>query len=97
MGGVGNNLFAPDVNISRQEMAVMLHRYADFMGIEIPSIRTGSFADEDKISDWAIEAARVMYEADIINGRGDSIFDPQAGASRAEVVTLLMRFLQDIV
>jgi hypothetical protein len=97
VSGYGDGLFGPNDDITREQMAVILYNYAIFMNIELPSIRTGAFTDDAQISDWAKEAVNAMYEAGIINGKGGGVFNPLAGATRAEVATILMRFLEEIV
>ena len=92
--GVGVNQFAPDTIITRQDIAVMLARYADIMGLEAPEVNAGAvFADADSIADYAKDAAAAMQKAEIISGRPGGMFDPKAGATRAEVSTMLHRFM----
>jgi|GEM_PF-690535 len=95
VNGVGDKKFAPQTNISREEMATILHRYCQYKEIELKSIREdGAFADADIISSWAAEAVASMYAAEIINGKGEGIFDPSGNATRAEVATLFMNFME---
>ena len=97
VSGVGNNLFAPDVKITREQMAVMLYNYCTYKGIELAAIRdTGSFADANTVSDWAAEAVQAMYRAGILSGKGEGIFDPTGTATRAEVAQMLMNFMEAI-
>ena len=93
VAGVGGNLFAPDDDITREQMAVMLYNYAKYVDAALPKNRTGTCADEAQISDWAKEAVAAMYAAEILNGKGANTFDPQGRASRAEVATMFMRFV----
>lgn len=93
VSGVGGNSFAPDAIITRQDMAVMLVRYAAAMGLEAPAMHAGAgFADEDSIAAYAKDAATAMQKAGIISGKPGRIFDPKAGATRAEVSAMLHRF-----
>ena len=97
VSGIGNNLFAPDSNITREQMAVMLFNYARIMKLDLPAIRAaGVFADSNQISSWAKEAVDVMYRAGIINGKGENAFDPGGNATRAEVATMFMNFIKAI-
>ena len=97
VSGIGNNLFAPDNNITREQMAVMLVNYAKTMNINLPTVRgTVVFSDSNQISSWAREAVDVMYRAGIINGKGGNTFDPGGNAIRAEVATMFMNFLKAI-
>ena len=94
--GVGNDNFAPNAHITREQMAVMLYRYADVMGIEFEDSVTETFTDEASISYWAVDAVSVIQSAGIVVGRPDGRFDPQATATRAEVATIFARFLSII-
>jgi hypothetical protein len=94
--GVANRNFAPGVPITREQMAVMLHRFIMVFDIELPLTEAREltpFADIHSISYWALESAAFMQAAGIIAGRGNGIFDPQATATRAEVATVFVRLL----
>lgn len=94
VSGFGGNSFAPEAIITRQDMAVMLARYAAAMGLEAPAMNAGAtFADAGKISDYAKDAATAMQKAGIISGKPGGVFDPKAGATRAEVSAMLHRFM----
>lgn len=94
VAGVGNNCFAPNAEITREQMAVMLYNYAIYIGAELPHNRSGEFADEAKIASWASTAVNAMYAAEIISGKGENNFDPQGKATRAEVAAVLHRFME---
>jgi len=96
VSGFGDGRFGPNDDITREQMALILSNYARVMGYEFIGIRTGSFNDEALISAWALQAVNAMYNAGIINGRGNGDFDPQGNATRAEVATLLRNFLEVI-
>jgi S-layer homology domain. len=93
VNGIGDGLFAPNDNITREQMALMLYNYCIVMGIELPETREMiAFSDADSVSDWAKEAVAAMYMAGVLSGKGDGVFDPQGQATRAEVATMLMNF-----
>jgi len=96
VNGVGNNLFAPTQEITREQMAVMLYNYCVFKGTPLPVTRTGSFADAGSINGWAVEAVNAMYQAGILNGKGEGAFDPQGKATRAEIAQMFMNFIEAI-
>ena len=75
-------------------MAVMLHNYIVFRGIELPNGATGIFTDQAEISYWAIEGVLAIQAAGIITGYPDGSFQPQGTATRAEVATIFARFLE---
>lgn len=94
VNGVGDNRFAPDDNITREQMAVILHNFAKTVDMELPQKREGDFADHADISPWAKEAVDAMYAAEVLNGKGGNNFDPKGNATRAEVATMFMNFLE---
>ena len=94
VSGVGGGRFDPDSSITREQMAVILYNYTKTAGIELPVIReVAAFSDANQISPWAVEALDVMYSAGILNGKGNGGFDPKGTATRAEVATLFMNFV----
>jgi hypothetical protein len=94
VGGVGGNLFAPGNNISRQDFAVILMRYADFAGKQFPVTRQFvTFADDAEIADYAKNAVQTLYNGGIINGVGGDAINPKGSATRAEVAAMLHRFI----
>ena len=94
--GVGNDNFAPNAPITREQMAAMLYRYIQIRGIEIPANQTTTFADFDAISYWAVDAVEAIQAAGIITGRPSGNFDPRTTAIRAEVAAIFARFLNVI-
>ncbi|MFC4104263.1 S-layer homology domain-containing protein [Paenibacillus xanthanilyticus] len=82
--------FQPNARISREEMAVMLKRFADATGVALPtSGGAASFVDQAKISAWAAEAVSALSQAGLLAGKGNGAFDPQGGATRAEAAKVV--------
>jgi uncharacterized repeat protein (TIGR02543 family) len=95
--GIGGGLFAPDTEITRQDMAVMLMRYIEFIKYDYAvSEEYLVFADEDEISGYAKNAVQVLNKLGIINGKGNNIIDPKEKATRAEAAAMLHRFSEAI-
>lgn len=92
--GTSDTTFTPDRAVTREEMSVLLSRYAEFAGITLKEGETVIFTDSDEISDYAEEAVAAMAGAGLIEGTGDGTFAPQKTATRAEVAALLTRFIQ---
>jgi|GEM_PF-3045294 len=93
--GIGDNKFAPDADVTREQLAAILYRYAEVMGITLPEITTAAIFDDDaNISGYAKEAVAAMQKAAIINGKPGNIFDPQGNATRAEVAAMLHRLCE---
>jgi|GEM_PF-6847921 len=92
--GVAPNRYAPNRPITRQDLAAILMRYADFAGLELPELyEPPEFVDGDEISPYATEAVEALCRAGVIFGKPGGIFDPKGYATRAELATMLTRFL----
>ena len=97
VNGVGNGKFDPEGKITREQMAAILFRYAQKKGID--TSRRGNlsaFPDANKISDYAKEAVLWTVGEGIINGSDGKLL-PQGTATRAQVATILMRYIENIV
>ena len=93
--GYGDRKFGPNDPVSRQDLAVILARYADFMGIALLSAQSyPGFNDEADIANYAKEAIERLFKANIVSGYPDGSFNPQGKAVRAEVAAMLMRFIE---
>jgi hypothetical protein len=89
--GMGNGIFDPNGNITREQAAVMLSRLADAIGFILPHYAAQLFDDDDLISVWAKEAVMQMRTAEIINGMGDNKFAPQNLYTREQSIVTIMR------
>lgn len=89
INGVGENRFAPDELVSRQDAAVMIHRaltkYAQISADE----ETEQFVDSDEISEYALEACNVLKQNEIIQGKGENNFAPLENMTRAEAAKFI--------
>jgi len=99
VGGVGGNRFAPGVSVTREEFAVLLHRFAGFKGHDT-TVRQGpqwnSFTDRDQISTWAGAREALIWANyhGLITGRPPALIVPGGTAVRAEAAGLLVRYIQ---
>lgn len=90
--GKGDNQFDPFSNVTRQEIAVILYRYAAQMGYDVSrSADLSPFGDEDAVAAWAREAVTWAVGAGILSGSGGLLL-PNGDATRAEVSAMLHRF-----
>ena len=97
VGGVGNGRFDPEGNITREQMATILHRYADKKGLDTSKRDDLSgFPDGGNVQSWAKDAMQWVVAEGIINGSEGKLL-PQGNATRAQVATILMRFIENIV
>jgi len=93
--GMGDGTFRPDQPVTRQEMAVFLHRYANAMGITLTQNATlPAFRDMHTVAHWAREAVIALQQAGVIQGIGGGLFDPLASSNRASVASMIANFHQ---
>lgn len=96
VNGVAKNVFAPDASITREQIATMLYRYAGAEAAKEDKL--SAFPDAAKVSDWAKEALNWAVASGLINGvadaNGTANLEPQATATRAQIATILMRWLE---
>ncbi len=85
----------PTAQISRQELATMLYRYAQFKKVDVSvgeDTNILSYDDAFSISEWAMPAMQWACGAEIINGMGDGTLNPTGSATRAQVAKMLMAY-----
>ena len=87
--------FAPDDSITREQMATLLMRYAQYKQYDV-SVRNdlSGYADAGDISDWALAGMQWANAAGLVNGRTATTLVPEGTANRAEIATLIMRFCE---
>lgn len=94
--GIGGDLFAPDLTVSREQMATFLHRYAVGKGMDVtvsdPDAVLAGFADGGEVSNFAKEAMIWAVDSGIIHGMDAQTLAPGAGTTRAQAAVMLYRF-----
>lgn len=91
--GLDEFSFAPNENITREQVALILYRFAMQKGMKWErSENSTNFSDSDKISSWAKEAVEWASDMGIILGDEENRFMPDKSATRAEISAMLMRF-----
>ena len=83
----------PDGNITREQFATMLWRYA---GSPAGDGTLSSFGDSASVNGYAVDAMRWAVSTGIISGMSDGTLAPQSSATRAQVATMLMRFVENL-
>ena len=101
VNGVDATHFAPDDEVTREQIATILFRYAEKKGVDTTK-RAGlaSFPDANKVSDYAKEALAWANAEGLVKGsneNGKDYLDPTGSATRAQVATILARYAQSIV
>lgn len=93
INGYQNNRFAAADMITREQLAVMLYRYAESMGCKTSGeYKMPAFKDMDKISGWSEAAVRWAAGNGFLKGRSGGVLDPKGEATRAECASILMQF-----
>lgn len=88
--GVGQGNFAPDKELTREEMAVMMTKFLKVSGKNLNAKgKTNAFKDEDKIQGWAKDSVKEMARLGIVSGMGDGSFAPKSPFTRAQVAQVL--------
>ena len=90
--GFEDGTFRPDQPVTREELAVMLWRYAGSPAVADAAL---PFGDAAKASEWALDALRWAVKQGILNGKGNGVLDPQGLATRAEAAKMLRTFIEE--
>lgn len=91
--GYAGGEFRPDGEITREQLAVMLYRYAGSPAVSGSSL---PFSDAASVSGYAREAIAWASANGIMSGKGGGVLDPQGGATRAEVAQMLLNFVASL-
>ncbi len=93
MSGVGSGKFDPNGELSREQLATILYRYAETKGKGFGGVISFklNFPDAGKVEEWAVEPFCWMVFNGIMNGK-DGMLAPKDSTTRAEIATVLMRF-----
>ncbi len=96
VNGVTGNLFAPNANITREQIATIIYRYAEVKGMNAVNMAENliEFADSNEISEYAVSALNWAVGCGLINGKTPTTLNPQDNATRAEIATILQRFIE---
>ncbi|KGG80951.1 hypothetical protein Y919_03335 [Caloranaerobacter azorensis H53214] len=86
-----NEMFNPNGEITREEMAVMIVRALKLVAPEEDCIIDAVFKDENDISDWAKEAVKVAASRGLVEGVGGNRFAPKESATRAQAAVIIYR------
>lgn len=97
VSGVNDTEFAPDADITREQTAAVIYRYAKFKNYDTTAAGDVSqFADKDSISGWALAAIEWANAAGLITGTSDTALSPKDCTTRAQIAAILMGFCENI-
>ena len=97
VNGVTENEFAPNSNITREQIAAIMFRYAKYKGYDVSvgeSTNILSYTDAESISEYAIFAMQWACGSGLVKGKTEISINPQDNAKRAEIAAILQRFLE---
>jgi len=93
--GYGKDKFGPDDPITREQLAAIFYRYADYKGYDLTvKGNLDKFRDADKITDYAKTAMQWAVGSGLVKGKSGNLLDPQGTATRAEIAAMLHRFIE---
>ena len=93
--GYSKDKFGPDDPITREQLAAIFYRYADYKGYDLTvKGNLDKFKDADKITDYAKTAMQWAVGSGLVKGKSGNLLDPQGTATRAEIAAMLHRFIE---
>ncbi len=99
VNGIGGNKFDPEGEVTREQIAAILSRYAESKGVDTSKrAELASFPDADKVSAYAKDAMAWAVENGLVNGiknGSETTLAPQGTATRAQVAAILARYVQN--
>ncbi len=97
VNGVSATKFDPNGKLNRETVATMLYRYAKYKGVDVESVAVdlSKYTDADGISSWALEALGWANAEGYINGMTATTIVPKGNATRAQMATILARYIYD--
>lgn len=96
--GTSATTFAPNDSITREQMAAILYRYAQYKGYDVTKkADLSGYSDNGQVSAYAKDALAWANAAKLINGVTNTTLAPQGNATRAQVSAILHRFCDGVV
>lgn len=96
-GGYSDELFGPNDTITREQMATILYRYAQYKGCDTAAkADLSKYTDAAQVGSWASDAIRWANAEGLVNGTSAATLTPKGSATRAQVAVILTRFCQNI-
>ena len=96
VNGVSETEFAPDAEITREQMAAIMFRYAQYKGMDAVTLEENlHFADASEISEYAVSAMNWAVGTGLLKGKTASSLNPKDGTTRAETAAILHRYIEN--
>ena len=97
VNGVSETEFAPGKDITREQLATILFRYAEEKGYDVSArADLSAYPDADQIQSYAAESVAWAVAEGLIQGFEDNTLRPAGNATRAQIATILMRFCEGV-
>lgn len=99
VSGYGSGKFGPNDQVTREQLAAILYRYAQYKKYDVSvgeDTNILSYDDAQSISSYAIPAIQWACGAGVVTGKSGSKLDSKGNATRAEVAAMLMRFCENV-
>lgn len=99
VSGYGSGKFGPNDKVTREQLAAILYRYAQYKKYDVSvgeDTNILSYDDAQSISSYAIPAIQWACGAGVVTGKSGSKLDSKGNATRAEVAAMLMRFCENV-
>ena len=97
VNGISATEFSPSGDLTREQLATILYRYAEGMGYDVSaSSDLSGFPDAGDIQSYATQALSWAVAEGLLQGFEDESLQPQATATRAQIATILMRFCETV-
>jgi len=97
VNGITESEFAPDQNITRQQIATILHRYAKYKNYNVSvgeEANLLSYEDYSDVSEYAIASMQYAVKTGLMKGKTESTLNPLDNSTRAEMAAMLLRFIE---
>ena len=97
VNGLTKTEFGPNVDVTREQIAAILYRYAEFKEYDVTASKDLDFTDANRVRDYAVAPMKWAYAEELITGSnegGKLLLSPRSNATRAQIATILMRFCE---
>ena len=93
ISGTSEHQFSPDSAITREQMATLIVRFANYQRFALPRVRSGkTFSDKSQTADYSLDATYTLYRSGIINGTSSKTFSPTGKATRAQCAVIFCQY-----
>ena len=97
VAGMGDNLFAPAAQVTREQFAQMMYNYAKYKGYDLTAAGDlAQFTDSGKLQSWAVTAMKWANGNGLINGFEDNTLQPAGTTIRGQAASIIMNFDKNV-